>query len=195
MEGPIFEDTKELCRNWSRKNVNRTNWESSRSPLPFSPQSASMDKIYRGSINSAEDVDKRSHASINSRENLDQECGSSWGHVGEVSPPNSKCSDKISLDMRSGELSPVFDSSVGSLEPAQLRFRDMLTEPNSIIGEDSPDSKISCDIPLIVPVRASSKELSSFANFSPGDYQINRAHEMRGNNFVDCNEESVDIPP
>jgi len=160
-----------------------------------------VDKRSHDSINSPENVDKRYHGSKNvdrecgsTYENLDRECGSSDGHVGEVSP--SKCSDMISLDMRSGELSPVHESSdgVGSLEAEQLRFHDMSLDPNPILGEDLLESKVSNNSPLRAPVRTFSKESpSTNPYFSPGGWQVNCSYQMRGKNFVEENKEGNDI--
>lgn len=182
MEGPItsLDDRKEVCRNTPTRTVDRPCWESPSSALPSSSACA-----YR-----------RSHDSIHSQESVDKDCGSSWGQGGEVSPPSSKYSEKTSLGPRSGEISPVFDPSsdgFGSLEAAQLTFRDKLPDPN-ILGELLLEPKISCDSPLNAPVGTSSKEpLSSFQNFIPGEWQINCAHQIRGNNFVDADEESNHI--
>jgi len=185
MEGPIaaIDDTKEVCRNTPPRTVDRPCWESPSSVLPSSPAGAC--------------VDRRSQSSIHSPESVDKESGSSWGHCGEVSPPSSKYSEKTSLGPRSGEISPVFDpqSDVLSLESAQLTFRHMIPDPNSL-GEDLLEPKMSRDSPVNAPVGTSSKEpSSSFSNFIPGEWQINRAHQMRGKNFVDDNEESSHNSP
>jgi len=185
MEDPIaaLDERKEVCRNRPAESVNRSGWKSSRLDFPFSP--------------SAESVERKSQSPVKSSEAADKEYFPNWGNVGEVSPPNSKCSDIISAGLRSGEMSPVFDlpsDGVGSLEKETTRS-NLSESLNSLHSEGLPEVKISSSSPLNSSMRTSSKESSfSSSNFSPVEGQINHTHHIREEHFVDADWQKTEHP-